>query len=75
MSLVLKRFFFFGGVISPPDIRPSRFKATLHRLTMMYKPRKFTEVYGRLKLLSVDLYDECYVSLPSKRKGLILEVM
>ena len=73
MSLVLKPFFF--PVISPPDARPSSLKALLHRLTKMYKPRKFTEVYGRLKLLSMDLYDECYFSLPSKRKVLILEVM
>ena len=72
MSLVLKRFF---PVISPPDIRPSPLKALLHRLTKIYKPRKFTKVYGRLKLLSMNLYDECYVSSPSKRKVLILEVM
>ena len=72
MSLVLKRFFF--PVMSSPDIRPSRLKAFLHRLTKMYKPRKFTEVYGRLKLLSMNLYDECYVFSPSKRKVLILEV-
>ena len=72
MSLVLKLFF---PVISPPDIRPSRLKALLHRLTKMYKPKKFTEVYGRLKLLSMNLYDECYVSSPSKRKVLILQVM
>ena len=68
MSLVLKRFFFSG-------YKSSGYKALLHRLTKMNKPRKFTEVYGRLKLLSMNLYDECYVSLPSKRKVLILEVM